>query len=62
MVRAFNRLHIIYVGFFLISLLIHPLWHKEKQLYAEETCDFTLMTIEGEKIQLKDYRGKKIYN
>ena len=57
---AFNRLHIIYIGFFLTYLLIHPLWHKEKQLYAEDTCDFTLMTIEGEKIQLKDYRGKKI--
>ena len=30
------------------------------QLYAEETYDFTLTTLEGEKIQLKDYRGKKI--
>ena len=58
--RAFNRLHIIYIGFFLTSLLLHPLWYKEKPLFAEDTYDFTLMTLAGETIQLKDYRGKKI--
>ena len=55
-----NNTNKIRFGISLILFVFLSLLQPNLQLYAEDTCDFTLMTIEGEKIQLKDYRGKKI--
>jgi peroxiredoxin len=33
---------------------------EDTYVYAEDILDFSLSTLEGEKVHLKDYRGKKI--
>ena len=55
-----NRLPVISMFVLLASLFSYKAWEGDTRLYAKETLDFSLESLEGEKVQLKDYRGKKV--
>ena len=55
-----NRLLTLSILLLLANILVYRAGAGIVRLHAKETFDFSLETLEGEKIQLKDYRGKKV--
>ena len=55
-----NQLLLISIFLLLANILVYNLWPGDTCLQAKETFDFSLKTLEGEQVQLKDYRGKKV--
>ena len=55
-----NRLLLFIITIFLANILLYSSGKGDFSLFAKETFDFSLETLEGEKVQLKDYRGKKV--
>ena len=60
MIYRHNRLLLLSIFLLLANILVYSAEGEDARLHAKETFDFSLETLEGEKIQLKDYRGKKI--
>lgn len=55
-----DRLLLFTIVFLLANILLYHTGKGDTLLFAKETFDFSLNTLEGEKVQLKDYRGKKV--
>ena len=60
MIYRHNRLLLLSIFLLLANILVYSGGGEDARLHAKETFDFSLETLEGEKIQLKDYRGKKV--
>ena len=54
------RLLFFTIIFILANILLYSTGKDVLNLFAKETFDFSLTTLEGETVQLKDYRGKKV--
>lgn len=57
MCKSFRLICII---LFVLHLFICTAWIEDTYVYAEDILDFSLSTLEGEKVHLKDYRGNKM--
>ena len=60
MISRHSKLLLLTLLFLLVNNLVFSLGERDVPLQAKETFDFSLETLEGEKLQLKDYRGKKV--
>lgn len=60
MLYQHNRLFFFTIVFLVANILLYRTVKGDTPLFAKETFDFSLETLEGEKVQLKDYRGKKV--
>jgi peroxiredoxin len=55
-----NHLLLFAIALLLANILLYSTGKETTLLFAKETFDFSLETLEGETVQLKDYRGKKV--
>ena len=60
MIYRHNFLLVFGILMLLANILVYNVWVGDARLHAKETFDFSLKTLEGEQVQLKDYRGKKV--
>jgi peroxiredoxin len=60
MIHRHNFLLVFGILLLLANILVYSSEGGDARLHAKETFDFSLETLEGEKLQLKDYRGKKV--
>ena len=55
-----NSFRVSCIIFLVLHLFIYTARQGATYVNAEDTMDFSLSTLEGEKVHLKDYRGNKI--
>ena len=55
-----NRSLLFITALLIANAFVYTLGKGDFRLFAQEAFDFSLETLEGEKVQLKDYRGKKV--